>query len=181
MGVYAGKAVVRYLEREAEFVSIDENDIEKTKQRLAGYISDTISITPKNVLDLIRAVVFPYDVSIIKNEKSLQKAMEEIQRIKLDVLPNLKANDAHTLLKLMEVTNILTTSELYLTASLLRKESRAGHYREDYPNKDEQGGLSWIILSKTDDVITVETEPLPLEKYKYPIKGYYSDCFDFSK
>ncbi len=181
MGVYAGKAVVHYLERETEFVPIDENEIEKTKQRLAGYISDTISITPKNVLDLIRAAIFPYDVSIIKNEKSLQRAMEEIQRIKLDVLPNLKANDAHTLLKLMEVTNILTTSELYLTASLLRKESRAGHYREDYPNKDEQGGLSWIILSKTNDEITVETEPLPLEKYKYPIKGYYSDCFDFSK
>ena len=41
-------------------------------------------------------LLFPYDVSIIKNEKSLQRAMEEIQRIKLDVLPNLKANDAHT-------------------------------------------------------------------------------------
>ncbi|MGM9525834.1 MAG: FAD-binding protein [Peptococcaceae bacterium] len=181
MGIFAGRAVSQYLNGNNAFEELNPEEIACCKKRLMSYINETVSITPKNVLDQIRTVMFPYDVSIIKNEDSLQHALKEIHRIEEELLPQLKANDAHTLLKLMEVTNILTTSELYLTASLLRKETRAGHYREDYPKRDEKNGLSWIILSKIDDTIKTEFEPLPLEKYKYPITAYYSDCFNFSK
>ena len=181
MGVYAGRAVVNYLEDKNGFEDIDEGQIKECKERLEFYIADESEFTPKNVLDQIRSIIFPYDVSIIKNGKSLEDALEKIKEVKEEVLPLLKADDPHNLLKVMEVTNILTTSELYLTASLLREESRAGHYREDFPNRDEKNGLAWIVLSKENEKIIDEREDVPIDSYKYPIKGYYSDCFDFKK
>lgn len=181
MGKYAGKATVQYLEDISNLAEIESEDIQECKDRLETYIGCPTEYTPQVVLNRVREVIFPYDVSIIKNEESLQLALASIREIKMNLVPQMLADDPHTLLKAMEVTNIVTTSEPYLMASLERKETRAGHYREDYPEKDDSKGLSWLIFSKNDDNYLMEVEPLPIDTYKYPIHGYYSDCFDLKK
>lgn len=54
----------------------------------------------------------------------------------------MRADDPHYLLKLREVRSMAFVSELYLRASLERKESRAGHYREDFPSRDNSRYLA---------------------------------------
>ena len=49
---------------------------------------------------------------------------------------------------LVELRNIILNAELIVRSALLRKESRGGHYREDYPQKNPNSHES-IILSGT--------------------------------
>lgn len=72
-------------------------------------------------------------------------------------------------------------SELYLRASLERRESRAGHYREDYPKRDDSY-LGWLTIMQ-DEVqqMRFAWKPVPIAQYKYPITRYYSDNFTFMK
>ena len=59
-----------------------------------------------DVLRKIQEVLFPYEVSIIKSERSLSEALEKLQTIQSDLLPQMKAADPHYLLKLIEVQGI---------------------------------------------------------------------------
>ncbi|MFH1487613.1 MAG: FAD-binding protein [Pseudomonadota bacterium] len=138
-------------------------------------------IPGKEVLTKIQEAVFPYDVCILKNEKSLGKALDNIETIKKELLPEMVAADAHHLTKLMEVRSIATVTELVLRASLMRTESRAGHYREDYPDRDDENWLRWIIIKEDRGRLVFRTEPLPLEKYKFKPTRFYMDNFNFPK
>ena len=136
-------------------------------------------LTPHEVLKKIQTVMFPYDVSILKTEASLQRALNEIMRIREEDIPAMGAADTHYLLKLREIRGMALVSELYLRASLERRESRAGHFREDYPQRADDG-LAWILIQRGENgSMQFSRKRVPLEKYRHPITRYYQDNFRF--
>jgi succinate dehydrogenase/fumarate reductase flavoprotein subunit len=54
--------------------------------------------------------------------------------------------DVRALRRAMEVDNSLTTAELMARAALMRRESRGSHYREDYPQRDDDHWKVNILL-----------------------------------
>lgn len=136
-------------------------------------------LTPKEVLTAIQKTVFPYGVSILKNESSLRAALTELERIREEDLPRMAAADPHYLLKLQETRGVAFVSEMYVRASLERRETRAGHYREDHPRRDESW-LAWLGLRKGGEASPEFFRiPVPLEQYTYPVTRYYQDNFAF--
>ena len=57
-------------------------------------------------------------------------------------------------------------AEFNLRAALLRQESRGGHWREDFPNRDDKNWLKWIVIEDKDGEPEFSTEPVPIDKYK---------------
>jgi succinate dehydrogenase/fumarate reductase flavoprotein subunit len=159
---------------------IEEDEVEQLKGQLYAPLGKP-GIPPKEVLTEIQEAVFPYDVCILKNEKSLKEALRKIERLKNELLPQMTAKDAHYLLKLIEVQAIAFLAELYLSTSLTRKETRAGHFREDYPDRDNEKWLCWIIAERKGDSVSFRTEPVPLERYKIKPHRYYMDNFKFPR
>lgn len=137
------------------------------------------SLAPKDVLTKIQAAIFPYSVSIIKNAKALREALTEIERIEAEDIPRMRARDPHYLLKLREVEAIAFVSHLYLEASLLRRESRAGHFREDYPHLDPKGP-AWLYLENDGGKKRFVWRSVPLKDYPVPLVRCYQDNFNFS-
>ena len=178
-GYFTGEAVVNELaEGSLDFYTAGEEELEKLRQKIYEPM-EREGLTPKSVLTKIQSLVFPYDVCILKSEASLTKALEGIRRIREEEVPKMAASDFHYLLKLWEVDAIAETTEWYLLASLARKESRAGHFRMDYPQRDDAQFLAWITLSRDGTGIRMEKTPVPLERYRYPVERYYSDQFHF--
>lgn len=136
--------------------------------------------TPKEVLTKIQAAIFPYNVSIIKNGPDLETALREIERIEAEDLPRMSASDPHYLLKLREVEAIAFVSRLFVAASLERKETRAGHYRMDYPNLDPAGPAWLYIVHGKDGKPQFVREKVPLDKYPVPLTRCYQNNFNFT-
>lgn len=134
--------------------------------------------TPKQVLRKIQEIVFPAEVCIIKSEKSLKKALSDLYVLRED-MEQMCAKDPHDLLKLMEVRGIYRVTELHILASLLRTESRGGHYREDYPTYNDEEWLAWLMLREEDGKIISYKKKVPLEQYPFPVEKHYFDNFDF--
>ena len=62
----------------------------------------------------------------------------------------------------MDLRHLMTVSEAIALAALERKESRGGHFREDYPDKDENEGRDSIIVRRgPDGQMQVTRESLP--------------------
>lgn len=178
-GHLAGEGAAEFLSSAApvEDDTVDE-DIDALREAVYAPLGRE-GLAPRDVLKKIQTAMFPYDVSILKTESSLQRALAEITRIREEEVPAMAAADPHYLLKLREVRGMALVSELYLRASLERRESRAGHFREDYPNRAEDG-LAWILIQRDENGnMTFSRKRVPLERYRHPITRYYQDNFRF--
>lgn len=178
-GHLAGEGAAEFL-ASASPVSVDDvdDDIHALRDSIYAPLGRE-GLAPREVLKKIQAVMFPYDVSILKTEASLLRALDEITRIREEDVPNMAAADPHYLLKLREVRAMALVSELYLRASLERRESRAGHFREDYPHRSDDG-LAWILIQRGENGnMEFSRKRVPLERYRHPVTRYYQDNFRF--
>jgi succinate dehydrogenase / fumarate reductase flavoprotein subunit len=56
----------------------------------------------------------------------------------------------------------LTVAEAVTRAAIERKESRGGHFRDDYPEKDPAyAGFNILITRAVDGSMSVGREPIP--------------------
>ena len=178
-GHLAGEGAAEFLASadHADNTTADE-DIDALREAVYAPLGRE-GLAPHDVLRHIQTVMFPYDVSILKTESSLRRALDEITRIRAEEVPNMAASDTHYLLKLREVRAMALVSELYLRASLERRESRAGHFREDYPHRAEDG-LAWILIQRgKGGTMEFSRKRVPLERYRHPVTRYYQDNFRF--
>ena len=93
-------------------------------------------------------------VGIVRTESDLSEALEIIEKLKqstegVAVAGNREYNPGwHTS---MDLDNLLTVSEAVARSARERTESRGGHFRDDYPAKDEALGKLNVIVRKGED------------------------------
>ena len=90
-------------------------------------------------------------VGIVRTEEDMKRALAEIESFKqrsgkVCVHGNREYNTGwHTAL---DLSNLLTISEAITRAAIERKESRGGHFREDYQAKDKTFGELNIVVRR---------------------------------
>ena len=104
-------------------------------------------------------------VGIVRTESDLRKGVEALRELadrvqRVTVQGNREYNAGwHTA---MDLRHLMTVSEAIALAALERKESRGAHFREDYPDKDENEARDSIIVRKgADGEMEVTREALP--------------------
>jgi succinate dehydrogenase / fumarate reductase flavoprotein subunit len=104
-------------------------------------------------------------VGIVRREEEMQKALEGLEELKkraarARATGNREYNPGwHTAL---DLHNLLTVSEAITRCGLIRKESRGGHFRDDYPDKVARFGKVNLVARKgPDGAMQVEEVPIP--------------------
>jgi succinate dehydrogenase / fumarate reductase flavoprotein subunit len=104
-------------------------------------------------------------VGIVRREDEMRRALEALKTLKerarkVSVTGNREYNPGwHTALDLQ---NLLTVSEIVARAALERKESRGGHFRDDFPEKDPSYGKFNIVIRRgANGEMQVTREPIP--------------------
>jgi succinate dehydrogenase / fumarate reductase, flavoprotein subunit len=111
-------------------------------------------------------------VGIVRDEREMQQAMIGLQEL------NQRADRAgvtghreyhtgwHTA---QDLGNLLIVSEAITRSALERKESRGGHFRQDYPNKDPKYATFNIEVRRDQDG-TMEVSRVPIPKMPDELK-----------
>jgi succinate dehydrogenase / fumarate reductase flavoprotein subunit len=111
-------------------------------------------------------------VGIVRQEPEMKQALGEIGEMRaaserVGVSGHREYNGGwHTAL---DLRNLLTVSEIVTLSALERKESRGGHFRDDYPAKDEKHGTFNLVAKKGpggEVVLTREPTPAMREDLK---------------
>ncbi|MEU7635035.1 MULTISPECIES: succinate dehydrogenase flavoprotein subunit [unclassified Streptomyces] len=81
------------------------------------------------------------NVMVFRTEQTIKTAVEKIGELR-ERYRNVSIQDKGKrfntdLLEAIELGNLLDLAEVMAVSALARKESRGGHYREDYPNRDD--------------------------------------------
>jgi succinate dehydrogenase / fumarate reductase flavoprotein subunit len=123
----------------------------------------------------LKKVMFD-DVGIYRNEKGMQNALEKVRELQAR-FKEVCVRDAGRifnteLLNAWELGNMLEVAEVITESALNRKESRGGHSREDYPNRDDKDWLKHILAWKQDGKVTIDYKPVAITKYQPKARVY---------
>jgi fumarate reductase (CoM/CoB) subunit A len=90
---------------------------------------------------------------IIKNEEILNDSLSEIRNLKKEAISNIKLPEKNYrhLRAALETLNMINVGEVLILASLIRKESRGAHFREDFPEQDDNNWLKNIIIYQENE------------------------------
>ncbi len=104
-------------------------------------------------------------VGIVRREDELKQALDGVGKLKaraekVGVVGNREYNPGwHTAL---DLNHLLTVSEAIAKAAIERKESRGGHFRDDYPKKDDAyATFNTVVWKQPDGSMKLRREPIP--------------------
>jgi len=105
------------------------------------------------------------NVGIVRLQNEMELALDGIHKLKaradkVAVQGHLEYNPGwHTAI---DLKHLLTISEAITIAAIDRKESRGGHFREDFPDKDPAAAKYNSVISKqADGTMKMRREPIP--------------------
>ncbi|MFB6786846.1 succinate dehydrogenase flavoprotein subunit [Streptomyces olivaceus] len=138
-GRRAGIAAAEYA-RKADFVELPEDP----ESLVVGQIERLRSATGNERVAALRNELqetMDANVMVFRTEQTIKTAVEKIADLRArykNVSIQDKGRRFNTdLLEAVELGNLLDLAEVMAVSALARKESRGGHYREDFPNRDD--------------------------------------------
>jgi succinate dehydrogenase / fumarate reductase flavoprotein subunit len=160
----AAPSVARYSKETSPSV-LDDQETVRMKEKIFAPLNRNRGYSASEAIRSIQEVVVPVKYSMRRNKERLEEALSKVAAVR-EKLSELYAEDPHGLAKCHEASCIALCAEICFKAALARTESRGWHYREDYPRRDDENWLKWIIVKKIQNDMVVATEPVPIERYK---------------
>ena len=114
---------------------------------------------------------------IVRNEQDLRRALEAVESLRaraetVAVAGNREYNPGwHTAL---DLPNLLTVSEAVVRSAIDRKESRGGHFREDYPDKDPAAAKFNVAVRRAEDG-SMQLERVPVREMPEELKAVVAE------
>lgn len=123
----------------------------------------------------LKKVMFA-DVGIYRNEKDMSSALEKVRELK-SRFKEVKVQDTGRifnteLLNTWELGNMLDIAEVVAACAINRKESRGGHSREDYPDRDDANWLKHTLIWSRDGKLEIGYKPVTITKYQPKARVY---------
>jgi succinate dehydrogenase/fumarate reductase flavoprotein subunit len=123
-------------------------------------------ISPAKLKEKLRTLMWE-KVGVEKDAAGLNVAIDEIQQIRLTLLPDMaiatKTGTAnYEWLDAIDVVNMIDACELIIHSSLERKESRGPFFRCDFPVTDNKNWLVANVLKKSGNGLRFERRPYEL-------------------
>ncbi|WP_328932818.1 MULTISPECIES: succinate dehydrogenase flavoprotein subunit [unclassified Streptomyces] len=138
-GRRAGIAAAEYSQK-ASYVELPENPAQQVIDQVEHLRNSTgterVAVLRRELQECMDA-----NVMVFRTERTIKTAVEKIAELR-ERYRNVSIQDKGRrfntdLLEAIELGNLLDLAEVMAVSALARKESRGGHYREDYPNRDD--------------------------------------------
>ena len=167
-GRRAGKKIVQELEGLAWVPLPDQPDkgtltkIDHLKKRQNG---EKAGVLRNEIQETMTAYC-----SVFRNKKDLNKALATIkslmERYEGVVIDNRGLRFNTDLMEALELESLLNLSNIILVSAMAREESRGAHFREDYPERDDQNWLKHTLIQKTEDDHRLFYKPVTITRFE---------------
>ncbi|MFE9658866.1 MULTISPECIES: succinate dehydrogenase flavoprotein subunit [unclassified Streptomyces] len=178
-GRRAGIAAAEYSAK-ADYVDLPEDParlvVDQVEHLRASTGTERVAELRKELQETMDA-----NVMVFRTEQTIKTAVDKIAELRArykNVSVQDKGKRFNTdLLEAIELGNLLDLAEVMAISALARKESRGGHYREDYPNRDDVNFMRHTMAYREVDAAGSETVRLdykPVVQTRYqPMERKY--------
>ncbi|GAB3192425.1 succinate dehydrogenase flavoprotein subunit [Nesterenkonia suensis] len=180
-GKRAGIAAAEYAQ-DADFVELPENPTARTEEMLAtvrdGNGGERVATIRAELQETMDA-----NMQVFRSEETIKEALQVIANLR-ERYQQVQIQDKGRrfnldLLEAVELGFLLDMAEVMTVAALHRQESRGGHYREDFPDRDDENFMLHSMLYQDPEAetegtqgIRFETKPVVFTRYE-PMERKY--------
>ena len=173
-GKRAGRYAVEYA-KDADFVPVPDNALEEVEKLLAVAANSTgtekVAVLRKELQDTMDK-----NAQVYRTEESLNEALEKIAELRKRY-QNIQVQDRGKrfntdLLEAIELAFLFDLSDVLVMTARERRESRGGHFREDYELRNDEKFMVHSMAYKLDktpekpgDDIRVDWKPVTITNY----------------
>jgi succinate dehydrogenase / fumarate reductase flavoprotein subunit len=109
-------------------------------------------------------------VGVFRSQAGMQQALDKVRELQ-ERLKHVRRPDQGKifnteLINTWELGNLLDLAEITTVSALARTESRGGHAREDYPERDDANWLKHTLAWYKDGAISLGYKPVTITKYQ---------------
>lgn len=167
-GKHAGQQAAEYA-KSAEWTKLPEDAEAGARSELEALKNGSGATNAYDLSNEMKHVMFS-EVGIYRNEKDMQSAVDKIRDMQKR-FKDIKVSDTGKifnteLLNTWELGNLLDIAEVVAASALNRKESRGGHSREDYPERDDANWLKHTLTRKQNGKLEISYKPVVVTKYQ---------------
>ncbi|WP_457600609.1 FAD-dependent oxidoreductase [Hydrogenivirga sp.] len=173
-GKHCGVAV-RELVKDTDYGEVSEEEVRAQRE----FVESLFKREGKESLAEVRAQMGEVTwakMGIFRDEKSLKEAYEELSEL-LGRWENIPVVDKSRVfntnfIELLELRNMLELARAVAYGALHRKESRGGHSREDYPDRDDENFLKHSLIRYDNGELKLDYIPVRITKYQPAERKY---------
>jgi succinate dehydrogenase / fumarate reductase flavoprotein subunit len=152
-GRRAGKHIAAKWLPEADYAPLPPNPDAYATELVESLLSRTSGETEAMIRAELRDMMMD-EVGVIRSEETLARAQAKIVELKERYatirLMDTSRNFNTELMEVIELSNLLECAEATIAGARARKESRGGHYREDFEKRDDANFLKHTLAFRTE-------------------------------
>jgi succinate dehydrogenase / fumarate reductase, flavoprotein subunit len=164
-GFRAGESAGKYAEK-GERYDIDYAEAKRVIERALAPMGRQGDIDAAEVTYRVHDAVVPMKYNRQREAGRMKEALGIIKEAR-GKLARVGAANYHDLARYHAAESMAMAADFTFRAALMREESRAGHFREDFPNRDDKNWFKWITIERKKGAPVLATLPVPLNKYRW--------------
>lgn len=173
-GKYAGLRAAEYANG-VDFTPLPADPQGFARQQFEALRNGSGKENLTDISNKMKKVMFD-DVGVFRTEEGMKRALETVRELK-ERYKEVRVNDTGKifnteLLNAWELGNLLDMAEVTALSALNRTESRGGHAREDYPNRDDANWLKHTLVWKREGKFEIGYKPVVITKYQPKERTY---------
>ena len=167
-GLRGGKAMTRFC-KDADLPDLPEDPAGFTRDVLDGIVSRDTGENPADIRAELQETMFDL-AFVVRTEEGLTKMLsilDELQARYREIRITDKGKLYNTdLMEAVELGFLLDNAEPTVAAALARQESRGAHWRDDFPQRDDENWLKHsLAYREPDGRVRLEHKPVKLGYY----------------
>jgi succinate dehydrogenase / fumarate reductase flavoprotein subunit len=166
-GKRAGIYAVEYA-KDASFVDVPQDAVAETV-KLIEHMRNARGTEKIAVIRRELQETMDKNAQVYRTEESLNEALDKIKELRKRY-ENIQVQDRGLrfntdLLEAIELGFLLDLAEVLAFTARERRESRGGHYREDFESRDDEKFMVHSMAYKAGDEITIDWKPVVITNY----------------
>jgi len=174
-GKHAGLKAAEYV-KGVDFQPLPDDPTAFTRQQLDAFKYGDGTENAFDISNEMKKVMFD-DMGIFRTQKGMQAALDKVRELK-ERMKHVKIQDTGKIFNMdlfntWEISNLLDLAEVTTVSALARTESRGGHSREDYPDRDDKKWLKHTFASMDEKgKITLKYQPVTITRFQPKTRVY---------
>jgi len=174
-GELAGRSALTYASTVGHTKVNESHEKTKVLEQFENIFQQNGSESYNDIRDEMKTVMTE-NCGVFRDEDRLKVCIDTIQKL-LERYKRGKITDKgkvfnSEIYEIIELGNMLGMAEIIATAALARQESRGGHFRTDYPKRDDKNFLKHSLVYPKDGELEIKYKPVVITKHQPAERTY---------